>query len=86
MDFVITNSDLCVVCSHDLVNRGNFHDRSGSLSQLSFTLVVVALEYYVNRLWVCDMCLLMFGLSKRDLSDVCLVLPSEPPCLVWMNG
>ena len=28
MDFVITNSDLCVVCSHDLVNRGNFHDRT----------------------------------------------------------
>ena len=27
MDFVITNSDLCVVCSHDLVNRGNFHDK-----------------------------------------------------------
>ena len=26
MDFVITNSDVCVVCSHDLVNRGNFHD------------------------------------------------------------
>ena len=25
MDFWITNSDLCVVCSHDLVNTGNFH-------------------------------------------------------------